>query len=60
MNSELEELNKQFNESIEDLDPTCLESDLLYIFKKYVDDRFDLIDRKISMLQDHVFGDDDE
>ena len=55
MNKELENLNKEYQESVEDINPNFEDAELLGVLKKYVDDRFDLLDRKITMLRDHIF-----
>ena len=57
MNQELENLNKEFKKSVEDLGATGFDSDLLNVLKKYVDDRFEILDRKVLMLRDYVFED---
>lgn len=57
MNEELKNLNKEYQESIEDLNPIFENAELLGILKKYVDDRFDLLDRKGTALRDYVFED---
>lgn len=55
MNEELENLNKEYQESVEYINPNFEDAELLSILKKYVDDRFDLLDRKVTMLRDHIF-----
>jgi hypothetical protein len=54
---DLNDLNKQFSESVEKLGATGFQSDLLNVLKEYVDGRFDLLDRKITMLRDYIFED---
>ena len=43
-----EELNVEFDNDFEDLDPTYAESEMFYTLKNYVDGRFALLENKIK------------
>lgn len=60
MNEKLKNLNKEYQESVEDINPNFEDAELLSILKKYVDGRFEILDRKVSMLRDYVFDDESD